>query len=82
MECQRTTTEGRPCRAAPIPDANLCIEHLLMEACDERSGLPTETIVEALVQIVDGALKGATVPQQLSALDLLGQFAGLDEPGT
>jgi hypothetical protein len=44
------------------------------------SGLALEQRAEALCQIVDGRVRGATVTQQLEALDLIGQLAGLDEP--
>ena len=78
MACTGKDDRGDPCSMAPIPEASLCIEHLFNEACAARTRLPIETLVEALVQIVDGAVIGASVSQQLSALDLLGQFAGLE----
>lgn len=78
MACTGKDDRGDPCSTAPTPETSLCIEHLLIEACAARTRLPIETLVEALVQIVDGAVTGASVSQQLSALDLLGQFAGLE----
>jgi hypothetical protein len=78
MACARKNDRGETCSMAPIPGPGLCIEHLFIEACAAKTRIPIGTIVEALGQIVDGAMGGATVSQQLSALDLLGQFAGLD----
>jgi hypothetical protein len=42
--------------------------------------VPLEERIEALIQIVDGTVKGATTSHQLDALDLLGQYGGLDDP--
>jgi hypothetical protein len=65
--------KGRPCRTVPPPGWQWCLDHLF-----SRRGAPLdEEYIEALVQIVDGTLEGASTSQQLQALDLLGEFGGL-----
>jgi hypothetical protein len=75
MACSGKDDRGEPCRIAPPHGWQWCLDHLLNSPV-----VPLEERIEALIQVVDGKVKGATTSQQLEALDLLGQYGGLDDP--
>ena len=62
------------CRMTPVPGLPWCAEHALTESDDMGE------LVAALELLLDGTIAGATVDQQLDALDLLGIIAGLADP--
>jgi hypothetical protein len=72
--CIGSDEQGSPCEVILPTGWQCCVDHLM-----SWSAIPLEERVEALVQVVDGSVKGATIQQQLTALDLLGQLGGLDE---
>ena len=75
MGCAGKNDRGEPCGIAPPLGWQWCLEHLLSSPV-----VPVEERIEALIQVVDGTVKGATTSHQLEALDLLGQYGGLDDP--
>lgn len=75
MGCAGKDDQGEVCRVAPPLGWQWCLGHLL-----SSPAVPLEERIEALIQIVDGTVKGATTSHQLDALDLLGQYGGLDDP--
>jgi hypothetical protein len=75
MGCAGNNDGGKPCGMAPPLGWQWCLGHLLASPV-----MPLEERIEALIQIVDGKVQGATAGHQLDALDLLGQYAGLDDP--
>jgi hypothetical protein len=80
-ECMGMNGKGQPCQIAPLPGALWCLEHLFGPALGDAAAAQLKARIETLIQVVDGRIRGASIQQQLGALNLLGHYGGLaDEP--